>query len=94
VKAGQIVEIGFPERSLLESAALVYLVPLFMMMLGAAFGQLLLAPLLGVGEGAVILSAAIFTAGGIALAKRLAKPMEDKSKQQVVLIRILGEPLV
>jgi len=24
----------------------------------------------------------------------LAKPMEDKSKQQVVLIRILGEPLV
>ena len=43
VKAGQIVEIGFPERSLLESAALVYLVPLFMMMLGAAFGQLLLA---------------------------------------------------
>ena len=94
VKAGQIVEIGFPERSLLESAALVYLVPLFMMMLGATFGQLLLAPLLAVGEGAVILSAAIFTAGGIALAKRLAKPMEDKSKQQVVLIRILGEPLV
>lgn len=35
VKAGQIVEIGFPERSLLQSAALVYLVPLFMMMLGA-----------------------------------------------------------
>ncbi|OBT31374.1 SoxR reducing system RseC family protein [Vibrio splendidus] len=94
VKAGQIVEIGFPEKSLLQSAAIVYLIPLFMLMIGAGFGQLLLQPLLQGGEGTVILSAALFTAGGIALAKRLAKPMEDKSKQEVVLIRILGEPLV
>lgn len=94
VKAGQIVEIGFPEKSLLQSAAIVYLIPLFMLMIGAGIGQLLLQPLLQGGEGIVILSAALFTAGGIALAKRLAKPMEDKSKQEVVLIRILGEPLV
>ncbi|NOJ14867.1 MULTISPECIES: SoxR reducing system RseC family protein [Vibrio] len=94
VKAGQIVEIGFPEKSLLQSAAIVYLIPLFMLMIGAGFGQLLLQPLLQGGEGTVILSAALFTAGGIALAKLLAKPMEDKSKQEVVLIRILGEPLV
>ncbi|MEZ9069843.1 SoxR reducing system RseC family protein [Vibrio splendidus] len=94
VKAGQIVEIGFPEKSLLQSAAIVYLIPLFMLMIGAGFGQLLLQPLLQGGEGIVILSAALFTACGIALAKRLAKPMEDKSKQEVVLIRILGEPLV
>ncbi|PMG10733.1 transcriptional regulator [Vibrio splendidus] len=94
VKAGQIVEIGFPEKSLLQSAAIVYLIPLFMLMIGAGFGQLLLQPLLQGGEGIVILSAALFAAGGIALAKRLAKPMEDKSKQEVVLIRILGESLV
>lgn len=65
-----------------------------MLMIGAGVGQLLLQPLLQGGEGIVILCAALFTAGGIALAKRLAKPMEDKSKQEVVLIRILGESLV
>jgi sigma-E factor negative regulatory protein RseC len=63
-------------------------------MIGAGFGQLFLQPLLQGGEGMVILSASLFTAAGIALAKRLAKPMEDKSKQEVVLIRIIGEPLV
>ena len=94
VKAGQIVEIGFPEKSLLQSAAIVYLVPLFMLIIGAGLGQLLLQPLLQGGEGVVILCAALFTTAGIALAKRLAKPMEDKSKQEVVLIRILGESLV
>ncbi|MFA0674048.1 transcriptional regulator, partial [Vibrio sp. 10N.222.51.A6] len=55
---------------------------------------LLLQPLLQGGEGIVILTAALFTAGGIGLAKRLAKPMEDKSKQEVVLIRILGKSLI
>jgi sigma-E factor negative regulatory protein RseC len=94
VKAGQIVEIGFPEKSLLQSAAIVYLIPLFMLMVGAGFGQLLLQPLFQGGEGIVILTAALFTAGGIGLAKRLAKPMEDKSKQEVVLIRILGKSLI
>ncbi len=63
-------------------------------MVGAGFGQLLLQPLLQGGEGIVILTAALFTAGGIGLAKRLAKPMEDKSKQEVVLIRILGKSLI
>lgn len=53
VKAGQIVEIGFPEKSLLQSAAIVYLIPLFMLMIGAGFGQLLLQPLLQGGEGIV-----------------------------------------
>lgn len=94
VKAGQVVEIGFPEKSLLQSAALVYLVPLFMMMLGAAIGQLVLQPLLQGGEGIVILMAAIFTIIGIQIAKHFAKPIEDKSQQQVVLVRVLGEPLI
>ncbi|MDN3615169.1 SoxR reducing system RseC family protein [Vibrio gallaecicus] len=94
VKAGQVVEIGFPEKSLLQSAALVYLVPLFMMMLGAAIGQLVLQPLFTGGEGIVILMAAIFTIIGIQIAKHFAKPIEDKSQQQVVLVRVLGEPLI
>ncbi|MBW3694090.1 transcriptional regulator [Vibrio sp. T187] len=93
VKSGQIVEIGFPEKSLLQSAAIVYLIPLFMMMFGAGFGQLVLAPWFGLGEGVAILSAALCTVAGIWLAKRLAKPMEEQSQQQVVLVRVLGEPL-
>ncbi|MGF1755576.1 SoxR reducing system RseC family protein [Vibrio makurazakiensis] len=93
VKQGQVVEIGFPEKSLLQSAAIVYLIPLFMMMLGAAIGQLVLAPWLVLGEGVAILSAAVFTVLGILLAKRLAQPMEQQSQQQVVLVRVLGEPL-
>ena len=93
VSKGQVVEIGFPEKSLLQSAAIVYLIPLFMMMLGAGFGQLAVAPLLNLGEGIVILFAAVFTFVGILFAKRLAKPMEEESQQQVVLVRVLGEPL-
>ncbi|WP_438877865.1 SoxR reducing system RseC family protein, partial [Bacillus cereus group sp. Bce038] len=47
VTIGQIVEIGLPEKSLLQSAALVYLVPLLMMIVGAVLGELWFAPLLG-----------------------------------------------
>ncbi|MEF1290132.1 SoxR reducing system RseC family protein, partial [Vibrio sp. M260118] len=93
VKPGQVVEIGLPEKSLLQSAAVVYLVPLFAMILGAFIGQWWLAPSLSLGEGAVILSAAIATAAGIALAKQLSTRLERQSSQQVVLLRIIGEPI-
>lgn len=93
VKEGQVVEIGLPEKSLLQSAAVVYLVPLFALILGALLGSWWLAPLFGGGEGIVILSSAILTGGGIYLAKALAAKFERESSQQVRLLRVLGEPI-
>ncbi|OLQ91802.1 transcriptional regulator [Vibrio ponticus] len=93
LRVGQVVEIGMAEKSLLQSAAIVYLTPLFALILGAALAHVVIAPLLGFGEGAVILLSAVFVAGGIALAKRLAARIERQSSQQVILLRVLGEPI-
>lgn len=93
VKAGQVVEIGLPEKSLLQSAAVVYLIPLFSLILGAAVGQWLFAPLFAGGEGIVILASALCTFAGIILAKRIAANLESDSSQQVKLLRVLGEPI-
>lgn len=93
VKPGQVIEIGFPEKSLLQSAALVYLVPLFMMMLGAWLGDAVIAPMFNGGEGLVIMSAALFIAVGIIIAKRFSTVLEKRSQLEVVLVRVLGEPI-
>ncbi|MGY3688246.1 SoxR reducing system RseC family protein [Vibrio coralliilyticus] len=93
VKEGQVVEIGLPEKSLLQSAAVVYLVPLFAMILGAAVGQWLLAPAFGLGEGIAILTSAIFTVAGIYGAKSLAVNFERQSLREVILLRVLGDPI-
>ncbi len=93
VSRGQVVEIGFPEKSLLQSAALVYLVPLFMMILGAWLADSWLAPMLGMGEGIIIVTSLAFIALGIQLAKKWSKRLEQRTKQEVVLLRVLGEPI-
>lgn len=93
VKAGQVVEIGLPEKSVLQSAAVVYLVPLFALIVGAFVAQWWLAPLLSLGEGVVILTSALFTVIGILIAKRLSAKLEQQSSQQVILLRVLGEPI-
>ncbi len=93
IKAGQIVEIGFPERSLILSALVVYIVPLFSLILGAMVGQWLVAPLLSGGEGAVIASSALFIVLGVLVAKRIARVLETQSGHDVVLVRVLGEPI-
>ncbi|MBA5763868.1 SoxR reducing system RseC family protein [Vibrio sp. 404] len=93
LKTGQVVEIGMAEKSLLQSAAIVYLTPLFALILGAVVAHLWVAPLLGLGEGIVILISALFAVSGIALAKRLASRLEQQSSQQVILLRVLGEPI-
>lgn len=94
VRQGQVVEIGFPEKSLLQSAALVYLVPLFMMIIGAWLGDSFFAPMMGGGEGIVILSSFLFIALGIGLAKYCSPRLEQRSQHEVVLLRVLGEPIV
>lgn len=93
VHVGQVVEIGFPESSLIKSAMAVYLLPLFGLMIGAIFGHFVLAPAMTGGEGIIILTSALFAAAGAWLAKRISRPLEDESKRQVTLIRVLGEPI-
>lgn len=93
VKTGQVVEIGFPEKSLLQSAAIVYLIPLFMLMLGALLAQWTLVSYFSLGEGAVILTSALFAWFGVLIAKRFSHRIEEQSSQGVVLIRVLGEPI-
>ncbi|MDK2623354.1 SoxR reducing system RseC family protein [Vibrio vulnificus] len=90
---GQVVEIGIPEQSLLQSAMLVYLLPIVAMLLGALFGHLVLSPWLEMGEGAVVLNSMLFAFIGILLAKKLAQPLEQKSAAQVELMRVFGEPI-
>ncbi|ELE1959928.1 SoxR reducing system RseC family protein [Vibrio vulnificus] len=90
---GQMVEIGIPEQSLLQSAMLVYLLPIVAMLLGALFGHLVLSPWLEMGEGAVVLTSMLFAFIGILLAKKLAQPLEQKSAAQVELMRVFGEPI-
>lgn len=93
VKVGQVVEIGFPEKSLIQSAAVVYLVPILALFIGALFAQWLIVPQFGLGEGCIILSAVLFSIAGIVIAKQLSKKLEHQSQQEVVLLRVLGEPI-
>lgn len=94
VKEGQMVEIGFPEKSLLQSAALVYLLPLVMLIVGAGCGQSLSQHYFSNNELIVIVSAILFAWFGISFAKRFSKTLEKRSGKEVVLVRILGESLV
>ncbi len=55
VRIGQQVRLGIPQASLLRGAALVYVLPLFCLLVGALLGQLWLVPLLSGGEGITIL---------------------------------------
>jgi hypothetical protein len=48
---GQQIRLGIPQASILRGAALVYVLPLFCLLLGALLGQLWLAPLLVGGGG-------------------------------------------
>ncbi|CAH0541401.1 SoxR reducing system RseC family protein [Vibrio marisflavi] len=93
LKEGQVVEIGFPEKSLLWSASVVYLTPLFMLFVGALLSQWVLVPIFATGEGVTILTSALFLFLGILLAKRLSHRAEQDSTREVVLLRVLGKPI-
>ncbi|MGU3840520.1 SoxR reducing system RseC family protein, partial [Vibrio diabolicus] len=41
----------------------------------------------------IILASVLFAAGGMWIAKRVSRPLEDESKRQVTLVRVLGEPI-
>jgi sigma-E factor negative regulatory protein RseC len=93
VYPGQLVEIGLPEKKLFQYAALVYLLPLFMLIIGAGVGQLLFIPVLGGGEGVTILASVGFMSLGLWGAQRISHQLQDTSKQSVTLVRVLGESI-
>ncbi|SIQ38092.1 positive regulator of sigma(E), RseC/MucC [Aeromonas sp. RU39B] len=72
VRPGDQIRIGIARRSLLSSAVLVYLLPLFSLLAGALLGQLWLRPMLMAGEGATILATLAGGALGFALVHLLA----------------------
>ena len=84
---------GFPEGKLLSSAALVYLVPLLALFIGAMVGQAWLVPLLGGGELMTIISAVLFSGLGAITVKRYLQQNEQDVSHQVSLIRTLGESI-
>ncbi|WP_394244065.1 SoxR reducing system RseC family protein [Vibrio astriarenae] len=93
ISVGDTVEIGLPERSLLSFAAVTYLLPLVMLVLGAMLGQIWLQPMLGAGEGAIILLGALGALTGFLLARRYVRLREKDTSQQVILLRILGSQI-
>ncbi|MEZ9229703.1 SoxR reducing system RseC family protein [Vibrio amylolyticus] len=94
ISAGQVVEIGFPEKTLLQSAVIVYILPIVFLMLGAAAAQALFVTHLQLGELSVIASAFLSAYIGFRIAKHKASQLEQASEQQVVLLRVLGEPII
>lgn len=93
VKPGQTIEIGLPEKNLIQFASVVYLLPLIAMMIGALVGQSFVGPLLGGGEGWTILISVIFMGGGIWLARHFSTKLQSKSEQVVTLLRVLGDKI-
>ena len=93
VAKGELVEIGLPEKSMLHSALLVYVLPLLFLILGAVFGQWWFVDLAGSGELGVILTSALSAAIGLLVARRMARRVEGLSAYKPGLIRVLGSPI-
>ncbi|UTM57804.1 SoxR reducing system RseC family protein [Photobacterium sp. CCB-ST2H9] len=93
IEVGQLVEIGLSERSVLQSALLVYVLPLVCMLLGTLLGQWWFVELAGGGEGGVIACALLGGALGLLLARRRASGLSSQGEYQPSLIRVLGQPV-
>jgi sigma-E factor negative regulatory protein RseC len=90
VQPGQIIEIGLPEKNLIQFASIVYILPILALITGAVVGQSLVSPVFGGGEGWTILLSGLFMAAGVWLARRLSTKLQSKSEQVVILLRVLG----
>ncbi|MFD2178698.1 SoxR reducing system RseC family protein [Veronia pacifica] len=89
---GTLVEIGLQEHAMLKSALVVYVLPLFFLILGALFGQFF-ADLAEGGEGTVIVISAIFALIGAVLARKISKSLERQPGYQPTILRVLGKPV-
>lgn len=93
LQVGDLVEIGLPEKNVLQSALVVYMVPLLFLILGAGISEWVLSTLFSSNEAVTIAVSVLFTGIGIAVAKLLAKVIETKTADKLRLIRVLGMPL-
>ncbi|QFU21700.1 SoxR reducing system RseC family protein [Shewanella eurypsychrophilus] len=89
---GQLLKLGLPESVILKAAALVYLLPLLGLFIGATLANILLEPFVVEVSDLHVIPLALFGAY-IAwfYAKRIAKRMEASS--QPVIISSLGQSL-
>ncbi|HAU4900382.1 TPA: transcriptional regulator, partial [Aeromonas hydrophila] len=71
------VRLGIPQASILQGAALVYVLPLFCLLAGALLGQLWLAPLLSAGEGVTILSCLLGGLIGFSLVRYFSNRLDQ-----------------
>ncbi|QYK00653.1 SoxR reducing system RseC family protein [Shewanella psychrotolerans] len=92
-KAGELLKLGLPESVILKAAAIVYLLPLVGLFIGAVFGQLFM-PLLDVAasDGLTIGFALLGATAAWRVGRRWAKVLEQNS--QPVIIARLGRGLV
>ncbi|CAH0534369.1 Protein RseC [Vibrio stylophorae] len=87
LQVGQQVELGLTERSLLHAAALVYLLPILGLFVGAIVGQWLFAH-----ELAAIAGGLLVALGSLWLSRRLAQRWQQQLHYQPQILRILSQP--
>ena len=90
LQEGCAVEIGFPESSLVRSAAYLYFLPLFMMGSGAFLGDAISRRFFSSNELVVALLAGSLAWLGTILSRYFSKALEKKICSEVVLVRVLS----
>ncbi|CAM2938385.1 SoxR reducing system RseC family protein [Vibrio rarus] len=93
VQVGDIIEIGLPEKALLAAAALVYLIPLLFLFLGALVGAEISDAIFNGQEWVSIVFGIGFAVLSGMLVKAKLNHTNHQAEQQVTLIRTLGQPL-
>jgi len=83
LEPGQKVELGIMEGSLLRSALLVYMTPLFGVIFGGGMLQWLLQ-----ADAFAVLGAVIGGAAGFAVARIFAKRLDNKAAYQPVILQV------
>lgn len=83
LEPGQRVEVGIAEGSLLRSAMLVYMTPLFGMMLGGGLLQWWLG-----SDAAAVLGAIFGGSAAFLIARSLAKCLDEQADYQPVVLQI------
>ena len=92
VAVGQQIRLGIPQASILRGAALVYVLPLFCLLLGALLGQLWLVPLLSAGEGVTILCCLLGGAIGFLLVRYFSTRLQQGAYGPRMLVVVLHSP--
>ncbi|GIU41986.1 sigma E factor positive regulatory protein RseC [Shewanella sairae] len=88
---GERLKLGLPESVILKAAALVYMLPLIGLFIGAFIGNQLAVLTASHPDSFSIISALLGGLGFWALGKKTAKKLEEQA--QPVIIKSLGKPI-